>query len=109
MKKSVSAAGMARSMTRWMKCPSMRRLLGSIARKNAGIPMLNIDTSEICDGVSGYLIILTIVKIESKNEKMFFTKNSVAERSMLLMTRRPSETIWGIWEKSESSNATCAA
>ena len=39
----------------------------------------------------------------SKNEKMFLTRNSDAERWMLLMTRRPSATTPGSAAKSESS------
>ena len=44
----------------------------------------------------------------SRNEKMFLTKNSEAERWMLLMTRRPSATTLGRAAKSESSSTSCA-
>ena len=44
----------------------------------------------------------------SKNEKMFLTRNSDAERWMLLMTRRPSATTPGSAAKSESSSTSCA-
>ena len=37
-------------------------------------------------------------------EKMFFTRNSEAERSMLLMTRRPSATTDGRQAKLDSSS-----
>ena len=46
---------------------------------------------------------------EEKNEKIFFTKNKLAERWMLLTTRRPSFTTLGILAKFESSNTTWEA
>ena len=47
-----------------------------------------------------------------RKEKMFFTRNRLAERWMLLTTRRPSATTDGMAEKSDSSKTnweTCAA
>ena len=44
------------------------------------------------------------VMMARMKEKMFFTRNSVAERSMLLMTRRPSATTLGMEAKLESSS-----
>ena len=46
---------------------------------------------------------------ESKKEKIFFTKNKLADRSILFTTRRPSATTSGMREKSESSKTTCEA
>ena len=40
-------------------------------------------------------------------EKMFFTRKSVAERSMLLITRRPSATTDGMAAKLDSSSTMC--
>ena len=42
------------------------------------------------------------------SEKIFFTRNRLAERWMLLTTRRPSSTTSGIRAKSDSSSTTCA-
>ena len=52
-KKSVRAAGIALNTTLRRKFPSILRWLASIARKNAGIPILNILISEICEGCRG--------------------------------------------------------
>ena len=50
---SVIAAGSAFRNTFVRKCPLMIFLFGYIARKNAGIPIVNILISEIWDGSSG--------------------------------------------------------
>ena len=50
---SVMAAGRAFRNTFVRKCPRIRFLLGSMARKKAGMPMVNILISEIWDGSSG--------------------------------------------------------
>ncbi len=41
-----------------------------------------------------------------KNEKIFFTKNKLADLSMLLTTFLPSSTTFGILAKSESNKTT---
>ena len=46
--------------------------------------------------------------IDRNREKIFLTKNSVAARWMLLMTRRPSATMPGMAEKSDSSSTRLA-
>ena len=43
---------------------------------------------------------------ESRKEKMFFTRNRLAERWTLLTTRRPSATTEGMAEKSDSSSTS---
>ena len=48
----------------------------------------------------------------SSREKMFFTRNRLAERWILFTTRRPSHTTFGMRAKSESKStpwAACAA
>ena len=42
-------------------------------------------------------------------EKIFFTRNRLAERWILFTTCRPSDTTLGIRAKSESRRTTCAA
>ena len=44
----------------------------------------------------------------SRNEKIFLTRNSDADRWILLMTRRPSPTTLGSAAKSESNSTSCA-
>ena len=47
-----------------------------------------------------------------RKEKMFLTRNRLADRWILLTTRRPSATTDGMVEKSDSSKTnweTCAA
>ena len=50
---SVKPAGSAFKNTLVRKCPCIIFLLGSIASKNAGIPIVNIPIREICEGSSG--------------------------------------------------------
>ena len=49
----------------------------------------------------------TSVMTARMKEKMFFTRKSEAERSILLMTRRPSATTEGIAAKFDSSSTMC--
>ena len=84
-------------------------LLLSSASKNPGRPIVNILISDMCAGSSGYEIIRTEAVTESKSEKMFLTKNRLAERCILFTTRRPSATTLGICAKSESISTTLAA
>ena len=58
-------------------------------------------------GIMGYGQLVQEVISAKPSEKIFFTRNKVAARWMLLMTRRPSPTIWGMAEKSESSSTSC--
>ena len=46
---------------------------------------------------------------DNRKEKIFFTRNRLAERWMLLTTRLPSITTDGIHAKLDSSNTTCEA
>ena len=107
--KSVSAAGSAKSTTLVKKCPSMRLLSGCIASKNAGVPMVNVPKKDNCVGYSGYLLTATNVNSVISIENRFFTRNSEAERWILLTTRLPSNTTDGILAKSESKRTICAA
>ena len=109
IKKSVSAAGRARVRMFVIKWPAIRFLFGISESRKPGIPIVNILISEIWDGSSGYVTIEISEKMDSRNEKMFFTRNSVPERCRLLTTRRPSSTTEGIFEKSLSSRTSCAA
>ena len=43
---------------------------------------------------------------DSRKLKIFFTRNKLADRSILLTTRRPSSTTEGIHEKLDSSNTS---
>ena len=63
------------------------------AKKKDGIPILNMDTNEICEGFKGYEKELMIEKIAKNKENIFLYRNRVAERVMLLISRLPSETI----------------
>ena len=92
IKKSVSAAGRARVRMFVIKWPAIRFLFGISESRKPGIPIVNILISEIWDGSSGYVTIEISEKMDSRNEKMFFTRNSVPERCRLLTTRRPSST-----------------
>ena len=92
-----------------MKLPSILFLLGCNAKKNEGMPIVNIAISEICAGSSGYVTAAMIEHSAIMNEKIFFTRKRLAERSMLLTTRLPSSTTDGIFEKSDSRSTTCAA
>ena len=47
--------------------------------------------------------------MDRQNEKIFFTRNRAAARWILLMTRRPSATTFGMAEKSELSSTSWAA
>ena len=108
-KTSVSPAGSAFNKTFLINFPLIRSLFGSNASKNPGIPIVNILINEMCAGSRGYVIINTAENTDISREKMFFTKNRLAERSTLLTTRLPSQTTEGICAKSESSRTTCAA
>ena len=57
-----------------------------------------------CAGVKGYGSVANRVINARTKEKIFFTRYSAADRSMLLMTRRPSCTTLGMDEKSEFSS-----
>ena len=106
---SVSAAGMAFRQTLVRKCPLIIFLFGSSARKNAGMPIVNILIRDTCEGSSGYVSINTTENRESRKEKIFLTRNKLAERWMLFTTRLPSSTTWGIQEKSDSSSTSWEA
>ena len=108
-KKSVNPAGNAFNSTFPRKWPLILDLLGSSASKNPGIPIVNILINDTCDGINGYEIINTVENIVSNNENKFFTRKRLAERCTLLTTLRPSRTISGILEKSESRSTICAA
>ena len=84
-------------------------LFGSSARKKAGIPIVNILIRETCDGSSGYVNIYTTDIRLNKNEKIFFTRNKLAERWILLTTLLPSSTTSGIHEKSDYRSTSCDA
>ena len=77
-------------------------LFGSSARKNAGIPIVNILINDTCDGSSGYVNINTTENRLSKKEKIFLTRNRLADRWILFTTLLPSKTTCGIQEKSDS-------
>ena len=49
-------------------------------KEKRGIPIVNILISEICDGSSGYVNINTTDSRLSRKEKMFFTRNRLADR-----------------------------
>ena len=87
----------------------MRLLSGCIASKNAGVPMVNVPKKDNCVGYSGYLLTATNVNSVISIENRFFTRNSEAERWILLTTRLPSNTTDGILAKSESKRTICAA
>lgn len=80
-KKSVSAAGQGRVRMFVIKWPAIRFLFGISESRKPGIPIVNILISEIWDGSSGYVTIEISEKMDSRNEKMFFTRNSVPERA----------------------------
>ena len=84
-------------------------MLGCSARKNDGIPIVNIAISDICAGSSGYVTAAIIEHNAIINEKIFFTRKRLADRSILFTTRLPSSTTEGIFEKSDSRSTTCAA
>ena len=75
---------------------------------NDGMPIVHMLTSVSCDGDSGYGSENMSVTVAKTSEKMFLTRYSDAERSMLFMTRLPSATTAGIAEKSESSSTMFA-
>ena len=70
--------------------------------------MVTADSSESCSGWNGYASGRQSDTRLSSSEKIFLTRNSEAERWMLLMTRRPSSTTAGNAAKSESSSTSCA-
>ena len=104
----VSAAGIAFFKILIMKFPRIKSLFGICAKKKLGTPIVNIVTNETWVGKSGYMKPKPIESSATMNEKTFFTKNNEPERSKLFTTRRPSSTICGIREKSESSSTNCA-
>ena len=106
---SVSPAGRAFKNTFLRNFPSILLPLDSMARKNAGIPILNMLISDICDGSSGYVTISTAANSDISSENIFLTRNRLAERWTLLTTLRPSITTDGICAKSESNKTTWAA
>ena len=106
---SVNPPGNAFISTFLRKSPLILCLLGSSANKNPGIPIVNILTNEICAGSSGYVNINTAESTDKSSENMFFTRNRLAERSILFTTLLPSYTRSGICAKSESKSTTCAA
>ena len=44
------------------------------------MPMVTIDSSESCSGCSGYGMVMNSAIKVSRNEKIFLTKNSDADR-----------------------------
>ena len=106
---SVNPPGIAFDNTLKRNFPSMRRWFGSKARNVEGIPIVNKLINVTCVGCKGYVTAKIIAKTDISKEKIFFTRNKLEERSMLLTTWRPSKTTSGIVEKSESNNTTCEA
>ena len=104
---SATPPGIAFLKTFGRNLPSIRDFSGSNAKKNPGIPIVNIVINETCEGSSGYLNTNINESRDSKNENIFFTKNSPADLWMLLTTRLPSSTTFGIFEKSLSKSTTC--
>ena len=107
--KSVSPVGSAFNTTLRRKSPLIRLLLGCNARKNAGIPIVNIPRNDNCVGYNGYRLTDISVNIVSIIENIFFARNNDAERLILLTTLLPSPTTSGILEKSESRSTIWAA
>ncbi len=105
---SVNPAGKALMNTFVKKCPLIRSFVGSSASKKPGTPIVNPVTREICEGSRGYVNIKTAEKTAISSEKIFLTKNRLADRWMLLTTCLPSSTTFGMCTKSESSRTTCA-
>ena len=103
---SVSPAGSALSNTFLIKLPRIISWLGSMAKKKPGTPIVNTLIIVICDGHNGYWVTNISVIIANIKEKIFFTRNKLAERSILLTVLLPSNTTLGILEKSESSSTT---
>ena len=80
--------------------------------KKEGAPINRALIRLIWAGTKGYTAGRNSSTKDTKNEKIFFTKNREADRSMLLITRLPSRTIWGRASKLESSSTiweTCWA
>ncbi len=70
----------------------------------AGMPMVNQAMSVTCRGSSGNGTVVTATTSASRIEYTVLDRNSVATRSMLAMTRRPSATTCGSVAKSLSSS-----
>ena len=58
-------------------------------------------------GLNGYGLCRMRKIAASRNEKIVFTRNSAAERSMLFIQRRPSATASGSVENSEFIKTSC--
>ena len=59
-------------------------------------------------GAKGYASGSTSSSAASKKLNRFLTRNSAEARVMLLITRRPSSTMWGTTAKSAFSRVICA-
>ena len=93
-------------MTLRIKCPVTRFLFGSMARTGYdGTPMVRALTRLSCAGVKGYGSVANrVINARTADQNILHQGDSAAERSMLLMTRRPSCTTLGMDEKSEFSS-----
>lgn len=87
--------GIAYRITRRTKCGCARSLFGARARKNAGTPIVSVDSRVRWRGRNGYSTWKQTTRTASSTEYTVFVRNRVATRVMLPITRRPSATTDG--------------
>lgn len=93
LKTTVKAAGRLLPITFIRKLPLTMSVLGSNARMNDGIPIVNVVISVSWIGMKKYLLPRMIHSSTSNIVKIVFTNSRDALLSMLLMVLLPSATI----------------
>ena len=89
---SVIAAGSALRNTLVRKWPRIMFLLGSMARKKAGTPMVNILISEIWDGSNGYINMNTSdSRLSSREPTSQLPEMQEREQQVLTLISQPAE------------------
>ena len=101
---TVNAPDAARRNTVFRKSPWIRVYVGSMDSRKVGIPTEHTPITVSWIGTKGYPLPVIRQNSVSTTEKIVFTRKSEAELWMLLMTRRPSRTIYGMDAKLESSS-----
>src|SRR4051812_13331706 len=96
---AMTPLGIAYRITLRTKCGLARSLLGARARKNAGMPIVNVERRVRWRGRKGYSTCEHTTNTARRTEYTVFVRNSVATRVMLPITRRPSATTDGSVEK----------
>ena len=104
---TVIPVGIDLDITFLKKFPLTLSLFGSKAKIKDGMPIVIVLINVNCIGTKGYAFPINKNINASIVEYMVFTKNSEAERVMLLIVLLPSLTTLGIDAKLESNKIIC--